>query len=196
MIAITPLALGAAARQERRGFTLVELLTVVAILGVLASIAIPGFLLYLRRAKTSEATGNINELFQNGAALYARHTGADGAVQGLNAAIVTNCVAPSNPLSPANPGPEKQKFPGGPGFKLIDFTIADYVYYGYEMVSVGTGPGLSCGYTAGTQSLYTFRARGDLDGDGLQSLIELAAGSDTDDTLYHARGFHIVNEIE
>lgn len=185
------------ASAGERAFTLIELLVAVAIISILAALAIPGFAVYLRRSKSSEATGNINEMFQNATALYARHTGATGAAQGLGALVVTNCITPPNPLSPANPGPNKQKFPGGTAFQMMDFTIADYVYYGYAIESVGSaGNQLTCGFIAGTQNLYTFVAEGDLDGDGILSRFELAAGSDQDDTLYHARGFHILREIE
>ncbi len=47
---------------RRRGFTLVELMIVVAILGVLAVVAIPTFINYFRKAKTTEATEALNKI--------------------------------------------------------------------------------------------------------------------------------------
>jgi len=35
-----------------------------------------------------------------------------------------------------------------------------------------------------------------LDGDTIMSTFELAVNSDTDNTLYHGRGFYIANEVE
>ena len=51
-------------------------------------------------------------------------------------------------------------------------------------------------WTANSQTVYTFAANGDLDGDGTKSIFELAAGTDKDTTLFHSKGFYIINEIE
>ena len=49
--------------KEKKGFTLIELMIVVAIIGILAAIAIPNFLRFQARAKQSEAKQNLGAIY-------------------------------------------------------------------------------------------------------------------------------------
>ena len=49
--------------QRSRGFTLIELMIVVAIIGILASIAIPSFMRFQARARQSEVSTQLKSLF-------------------------------------------------------------------------------------------------------------------------------------
>ena len=50
-------------KKNDRGFTLIELMVVVAIIGILASIAIPNFKKYQGKAKTTEAKVQLSAVF-------------------------------------------------------------------------------------------------------------------------------------
>ncbi len=49
--------------RNQKGFTLIELMIVVAIIGILAAIAIPNFLKYQAKARQSEARTNLGAVF-------------------------------------------------------------------------------------------------------------------------------------
>ncbi|HEX8706278.1 MAG TPA: prepilin-type N-terminal cleavage/methylation domain-containing protein, partial [Myxococcaceae bacterium] len=49
--------------RKQSGFTLIELMIVVAIIGILAAIAIPNFIRFQARARQSEANTNLKSLF-------------------------------------------------------------------------------------------------------------------------------------
>ena len=50
-------------RKDKKGFTLIELMIVVAIIGILAAIAIPNFLKFQAKSKQSEAKTNLKAIY-------------------------------------------------------------------------------------------------------------------------------------
>jgi len=56
---------------NKKGFTLIELMIVVAIIGILAAIAIPNFLNYQCKSKQSEAKQSLGTIAKNEEAYYA-----------------------------------------------------------------------------------------------------------------------------
>lgn len=67
--------------KHHRGFTLIELMVVLAIMGVLASVAIPTFTLYMRRVKTGEARIQLAKLFDSANAFFYNESVVRGEVQ-------------------------------------------------------------------------------------------------------------------
>ena len=56
--------------KGKKGFTLIELMIVVAIIGILAAIAIPNFLKFQAKSKQSEAKSNLGAVFTGEVAFF------------------------------------------------------------------------------------------------------------------------------
>ena len=82
-------------KKQQQGFTLIELMIVIAIVGILAAIALPAYQDYTVRAKMSEALANLAEAKTSVAEYYAANNRmpptADAA--GFNSDVGTDIVA-------------------------------------------------------------------------------------------------------
>jgi prepilin-type N-terminal cleavage/methylation domain-containing protein len=175
--------------RDKQGFSLIELMIVVAIVGVLAALAIPAFTTYVKRSKSSEAISNLNQLFKSAASYYA----SDMSGKGMRASVTGNCTVEDGGPEPATPSSSKQPFVsrGHRSLEALNFKISDFVYFSYGVRGVGE----ICGHSA-NESLYTFYANGDLDDDGELSTFEMASGTDEGNLFYHSRGLYVSRDAE
>jgi type IV pilus assembly protein PilA len=158
--------LGCRPRQpmNKRGFTLIELMIVVAIIGVLASLAIYGVAQYLKRAKSAEATRSLGAIENGARQQYQKETPYGG-----DDLEFVHRFCDAAPLTPATvPVARKITVPATSwnhvGWACLKFSLVDPQYYSYKHeTNSGTG----------TAATYTASAIGDLDGNGKTSLFEL-----------------------
>ncbi len=139
--------------RNRKGFTLVELMIVVAIIGILAAIAIPNFLQFRLKAKTSEAKSNLGAIRSTEVAYFAEWSFFVGNQEEVPARIWSGAGANAS---------IKVQWETGTRFSIIGFAPEGNVFYSYALVGSDFPPGGTTTVGAGL----TMEAHGDLDADG------------------------------
>jgi type IV pilus assembly protein PilA len=154
-------------RKEFRGFTLIELMIIVSILGVLASVAIPAYLTYIKRSKTSEVSLNIKNVFMGAVSYF------DGEHSGTQTGVTyTHFLPETISFTPADPAAGSKfsiishavDFADSTGWTALGFAPNENFYYQYEWANADCA-GAQC--QEGDQ--VTAGAQGNLDSDSIFS---------------------------
>ena len=184
-------------RRTGAGFTLIELMIVVAIVGVLAVLAVYGVQKYVAHAKTAEATNSVGEMSKDAAAAYEKE-GMAGTVMGqkTSSGVARHLCASATASVPASAtsiqGKKYQSTvsdwnkdaAANAGFSCIKFTIDQPQYYMYSYGASGT--------SGNAGDTYTAQAQGDLNGDGVLSLYTLTGSITSSYVLITAPNLTVV----
>jgi len=160
--------------RNNKGFSLVELMVVVAIIGILAAIAVPNYQKFTAKSKQTEAKSNLSAIYSAERAFFAEwqtYNGGFGVVgyqpsgtlrynHGFSANIALPANHPQGAITPAD-------------FNTNNVTVCGQGAFGagqaincrLMLLPVPPGPIAAAVVVGGLAPGFTAQARGDIDGD-------------------------------
>ena len=157
-------------KQRRKlgdgGFSLIELMVVVAIVGILAAVAVPAFMRYIAKSKTTEARQHLEKIYNGARVYFLDQNSTEGQIQPIPpqfpasygpTPVVSCCAAAGGKCEPLSADWDV------PTWRSIGFSMDDPHYYQYRFVSSGIG----------SDAEFTAMAIGNLDCDAVQSTFRM-----------------------
>jgi len=155
----------------KRGFTLVELMIVVAIVGILAALAVYGVSKYVKNAKTAEARDALGRMAKDAVSAFNKESMSVTTVlaAGSSSSVIHQLCESSTPVPET--APKAAKYQSKPddwngNWDCLKFSMNEPQYFQYE-------------YTSEGNTAFSCIARGDLDGDDSTSSFSIAGAADS-----------------
>ncbi len=178
-------------KKSAAGFTLIELMIVVAIIGILAAVAIPAFIKYIKKAKTVEAVEGLDKLKVGAIAYFTADQFGDTGDTLVKSFPVAATLTPAGKCCSETGG----KCDPGLAANVTRWELPTWIalkfgydaphYYNWQWLSTGTG----------SDALFTALAQGDLDCDAVLSEFYII-GEINSEMGVNPKGPVIRNDIE